>query len=265
MQKNKFVVFLLSFFPGLSHIYLGCFSRGYIFLGLTAVGIIFVLGLCALFRSEQPLILLLGYPLLWFVALVDSMALTDLVNKSILAADTKPEGAYNFAEQKMVEQNRKIIACLLSVVPGAGHMYLGYQKMGLELMSLFFFSIFFIDWTRISLFIFILPVIWCYSMFDTLHKASGGEAGKESDMALFTLFAGKKGGAKLLGYVLISLGLLLIFERIISPLIPYTVRHYLQTVIVALLLIAGGIRLLMGQPATDRGNDEEVKECEGGE
>ena len=173
MKKSKFIVFLLSFFPGLGHIYLGCFSRGYIFMGAVAAGIILILGLCFLSRSESPLILLLGYPLLWFVALVDSLALTDMVNQSSLsatAAETTPASGAD--HEKMAMQNRKIIACLLSVVPGAGHMYLGYQKLGLEIMTLFFFTLFFIDWIRISLFIFILPVIWCYSMFDALHKAS---------------------------------------------------------------------------------------------
>ena len=84
MKKSKFIVFLLSFFPGLGHIYLGCFSRGYIFMGAVAAGIILILGLCFLSRSESPLILLLGYPLLWFVALVDSLALTEMVNQVCL-------------------------------------------------------------------------------------------------------------------------------------------------------------------------------------
>jgi len=266
LKKSKFIVFLLSFFPGLGHIYLGCFSRGYIFMGAVAAGIILILGLCFLSRSESPLILLLGYPLLWFVALVDSLALTDMVNQSSLsatAAETTPASGAD--HEKMAMQNRKIIACLLSVVPGAGHMYLGYQKLGLEIMTLFFFTLFFIDWIRISLFIFILPVIWCYSMFDALHKASGSEAVNESDLSLFTLFNCQKIGAKVLGYVLIGLGLLLIFERVILSIIPYTIRHYLQTIFVALLLIAGGVRLLTGQPATKRETNGEVRECEGGE
>lgn len=264
MRKSKLIVFLLSFYPGLGHLYLGCMSRGYVFLGLTTAGLIVIFGLCALANSSEPLFLLLGYPLLWLVALVDGMAMADVVNQSVLRTGNNTEAVV----MTMPEQNRKVIACLLSVIPGAGHMYLGYQRLGLELMTLFFFTLFFIDWIRISLFIFILPVIWCYSMFDALHKAAGGETAKEDDLSLFALWTGKKGGVRVLGYVLIALGLLLIFERVVLPHIPYEIRHYLQTVIVALILIAGGLKLLVGQPEANRDkweNYEEVKECEGGE
>ena len=137
-----------------------------------------VAGLCVLMGGNAPLMLLLGLPVLWFVALIDSMTLAERVN---ISREQNPAGADSLeispgiAENKMSDQNRKIITCLLSVVPGAGHMFLGYQKLGLELMTLFFFSFFFVDWLRIGFFMFIIPVIWFYSMFDALHKASGIE------------------------------------------------------------------------------------------
>ena len=83
-RKSKFVVFILSVIPGLSHIYLGLFYRGYIFMGAAAAGVVAVLGLCALVGSRQPLILLLGLPVLWFVALIDSMTQTDRVNSGMI-------------------------------------------------------------------------------------------------------------------------------------------------------------------------------------
>ena len=107
-------------------------------------------------------------------------------------------------------------------------------------MTLFFFSIFFVDWLRIGLFMFIIPVIWFYSMFDTLHKAEGRK--QKEDAGLSGLFGQNRklwSRAKLLGYGLIVLGLLIIFDRIVSPLLSYEIRNYLQTGIVALLLIAG--------------------------
>ena len=126
------------------------------------------------------------------------------------------------AENKQTKQ--KIVACLLSVIPGAGHMFLGYQKLGLELMTLFFFSFFFIDWLRIGLFMFIIPVIWFYSMFDALHKASGdGALAEEDNLSLLEVIgenSNRWSGSKLLGYGLIIIGALLIFDRIISPMIP---------------------------------------------
>ncbi len=276
-RKSKFVVFILSVIPGLSHIYLGLFYRGYIFMGAAAAGVVAVLGLCALVGSRQPLILLLGLPVLWFVALIDSMTLTDRVNSGMTL---NPAEKYNpgigavMADNKLSEQNRKIATCLLSVIPGAGHMYLGYQKLGLELMTLFFFSFFFIDWLRVELFMFIIPVIWFYSMFDALHKASGERAPVEEDnLSLLELIgqnSNRWSGSKLLGYGLIIIGALLIFDKIISPMIPYEIKSYLQTGIVALLFIAGGIRILVGgrKRVSVEGNAEGegvLEECENGE
>ncbi len=49
-------------------------------------------------------------------------------------------------------RKNKTIAMLLSMFPGAGHMYLGLQKRGLQLMAAFLFSVYFMDALRLSLF-----------------------------------------------------------------------------------------------------------------
>lgn len=272
-KKSKLVVFLLSFIPGLSHIYLGLYCRGYIFMGTAGAAVAVVAGLCVLMGSDDPLILLLGLPVLWFVALIDSMTLAERVN---MGRELNPAGENSLeigpgiTENKMSDQNRKIITCLLSVVPGAGHMFLGYQKLGLELMTLFFFSFFFVDWLRIGFFMFIIPVIWFYSMFDALHKASGDRVPVEEDnLSVLELIGEERlkwSSSKLLGYGLILIGALLIFDRIISPMIPYEIRNYLQTGIVALLFIAGGIKILVGDRKGRSAVEEEVsQQCEDGE
>ncbi len=272
-KKSKFVVFILSVIPGLSHIYLGLFYRGYIFLGAVAAIVLAAMGLeVLLYHSSFSIMLLFSLPVLWFVALVDSMTLTDRVNSR---QELNPQEGdslkmdIDFTLNEMSGQNRKIITCLLSVVPGAGHMFLGYQKLGLELMTLFFFSFFFIDWLRIGFFMFIIPVIWFYSMFDALNKATGEMAPVEDNFSVMDLIGQSStrwSGSKLLGYGLIGIGLLLIFDRIISPMIPHEIRSYLQTGIVAFLFIAGGIRILAGGRKEHRDNHEEVAEqCEDGE
>lgn len=270
------MVFILSVIPGLSHIYLGLFYRGCIFIGTAAAGAIGTLGFCALLGSRRPMVLLLlGFPVLWFIALIDSMVLVDKVNMQIkracfddgAEADTNMGAIYN----EMSGQNKKIMACILSVIPGVGHMYLGYQRLGLEYMTLFFFCFFFIDWLRIGFFMFIVPVIWFYALFDALHRTSNGPyPNGEESLSIFDIIGKGKAhwnGSKFLGYGFIGLGLLLIFDRIISPLIPIGIRNYLQTAVVALLFIAGGIKILLGT----RGNNNDVilkeaeKQCEGKE
>ncbi|MBA1335285.1 MAG: hypothetical protein HPY66_0907 [Firmicutes bacterium] len=273
-RKSKLVVFLLSVIPGLSHFYLGLMYRGYIFLGAAAANVFVVMGLTILMHNDDPLVLLLGLPIIWFAALVDSIMLTDRVNMKLIGENNNGELVYHGEEQigkdysgdDMKVQNKKILTCLFSVVPGAGHMYLGYQKQGLELMTLFFFSFFFIDWLRISFFMFTIPVIWFYSMFDALGKVSREET-MEDDKYQVSLFDFIKDnssgitGSKVLGFGLVGIGLLLIFDRIISPLITYQVRNYLQTGIVSFLFIFGGIRILL----SGRRQDAEAKEKEGEE
>ncbi len=274
-NKSKFVVFVLSIIPGLSHIYLGFFYRGYIFMGAAAAGVVAVLGLCALMHSSRPMMLFLGLPVLWFVALIDSMTLADKSNDGMalnsgMGEEDGPGIEAPAADDKLSDQNRKIITCLLSVIPGAGHMFLGYQQRGLKLMALFFFSFFFIDWLRIGLFMFIIPVIWFYSMFDALHKASGNGTPAGGDDLSLPILTGEKqnvwNGSKLLGYGLILIGALLLFDKIISPLISYEIRNYLQTGIVALLFIAGGVRMLCGGRKEGGAKREGAAEkCEDGE
>ncbi len=59
----------------------------------------------------------------------------------------------------------RLVATLFSVFPGAGHMYLGLQRRGLQLMAGFLFSIYILDTLRLTLFLFIVPIIWCYAFF----------------------------------------------------------------------------------------------------
>jgi TM2 domain-containing membrane protein YozV len=276
-RKSKFVVFLLSLIPGLGHFYLGFAYRGMFFLGAAGANILLTVMLVLLTDQDDLFILLLGLPVIWFIAVVDGIMLADRHNREGYGAGEHKAGngmtesiePSGYDRDEIRKQNKKILTCLLSVVPGAGHMYLGYQRQGLELMTMFFFMFFFIDWLRISFFMFIIPVIWFYSMFDALGKAAGEgvRPDREQVSIIEMIMAGGMNisGSKALGYSLVGIGLLLIFDRIISPLISYQIRSYLQTGIVSFLFIYGGIRILTGgrREKEQEGGGEEI--CEDGE
>ena len=57
-----------------------------------------------------------------------------------------------------------------SCIPGAGQMFLGFMRRGVSLMALFFADVFITNYFRISLFGFVLPVIWFYAFFDAMNK-----------------------------------------------------------------------------------------------
>lgn len=70
----------------------------------------------------------------------------------------------------MKKKKNNFLTFCFSLLPGAGHMYMGFMKMGISLMSAFFFIIFLSTWLDISPLLYILPVLWFYSFFDCINK-----------------------------------------------------------------------------------------------
>lgn len=68
-------------------------------------------------------------------------------------------------------KKRKWVAFLLAVIPGLGHLYLGLNRQGLKFMIGAFLSIALIPMLPL-VFPFVLAVIWFYSLFDALQKAT---------------------------------------------------------------------------------------------
>lgn len=54
-----------------------------------------------------------------------------------------------------------------SLVPGAGEMYMGFMKRGVSIMGIFFLGIFLSSWLYLEELLFVLPIIWFFSFFDT--------------------------------------------------------------------------------------------------
>ncbi len=236
-EKSKFIAFILSFLPGLSHFYLGFVDRGLIFLmvffGITAGTI----GLGIVFGGDLVAILFLALPLIWLVALLDAFSLMKRFNpRGSIDGENQMEYKNN---DEIKESNRKTITMALSIIPGAGHMYLGYQKKGLALMGTFFFTIFFMGWLGLSLLLFILPLIWFYSFFDALNSFDGKDIEKEEIPFILPNIK-----PEWIGWGLIGIGIFIVVERIVYPLIPHQLRNYIQTSIVSLIFIIGGIKLL---------------------
>ncbi len=252
-RKSKVITFLLSFIPGLGHFYLNHFTRGLIFFLATA-GVVgfsyFYMLLTRYYTAPLPLLLL---PIIWLVAMVDSMVLVDRINEQQISNGQQLQRT-PLDEAELNKQNRKLIAMVVSVVPGAGHMYLGFQRQGLQLMAIFFFTIFFSDWLMMSFLMFIVPIVWFYSLFDTLQKATSEETMEDRDIMLVSWLKGESEWEvtrhKFLGYGLITLGLILIFNRITFPAIAryidWQLSQYLQTGLVALLFIVGGVKIIKG-------------------
>lgn len=255
--KNKFVAVVLSVVPGLSHFYVGLKGRGMIFFILLIVGVTGGIGLSIMSGQETFVFLTIaGYLVLWLIALIDLFSAWRSIETNQLY--NNPEMSGEIPDKKL---NRKSTALALSVMPGAGHMYLGYQKKGLIIMGTFLFSIFFMGWLGISMLLFLLPLIWFYSFFDAMHIADGSQDDVKNQDLDLTLSNIKPEWA---GAALIGIGVLVLVERILFPLINYRIRQYVQTTVVSLIFISGGIVMLMknkrNAPVDEAAEEEEWEE-----
>lgn len=267
--KSKFVTFLLSFLPGLSHFYLGYVERGFIYLILFCGLCVGTFGLAVITNNNDVAVLLAGVPIIWLVALVDAFSTLSKIrhNKYTNTMEDKIDPI----ETK--EMNKKIITLALSMIPGAGHMYLGYQQKGLMLMGTFFFSIFLMGWLNLSLLLFILPLIWFYSFFDAFHTLNGNDV-QDMDLSKFLPTIRPAIKPEYIGKGLILVGLLImlqkvfypVLEQVLSPIfkvyIVRQIRDYIQTSIVSLIFIIGGIKMLQKKKIVEEELEEEIKDEE---
>ncbi len=244
-QKSKLLAFLLSFIPGLGHFYIGYADRGLIYLILAGVGCggSIVLGLLS--SSEFFLFTLFAaYALIWLIALIDSFNLINQIRYGAINRNLEEE----LGEEGVKMMNRKIITLGLSLIPGAGHMYLGYQKKGLAYMGMFFFTIFFMGWLNLSFLLFLIPLIWFYAFFDAFHTVNENTL-EDSQVDIVNLLP--KIGHKYIGIGLVVIGLIVIFQNLIFPIIGefigYRYRNFIQSFIVSLAFIIIGIKMLRGK------------------
>ncbi|PKR84014.1 hypothetical protein [Heyndrickxia camelliae] len=260
-DSERFYTILLSFIPGLGHFQLGLMNRGLTiltsFLGM-GVMVVFI---TALTHRAEFLVFLAFLPIIWVYGFFDATRqLTkkqsgeQLVDRSIFE---------EFEMRKEDGKKSRSIATFLSIFPGAGHLYLGLQKRGIQLMAAFLFSIYILDILRLGIFLFLVPIIWFYSFFDGLQKAS--KYGKEEmeDKPVISYLINHQ---RWVGIGLIILGLYYLISYIVLPVISpmiynaihididYWFSNYFQTGFVCLLLIGGGIKLMVG---TKRKGEEE--------
>lgn len=268
-RKSKLLTFISSIIPGFGQIYLGHSLRGIMFLGAIIANFIFFLFLMVIVGINSAPVVLIGWPIIWLVAMADSLILCDRYNnKYVHSLNNSTENVLTSVDEEEIKtQNRKVIAMILSIVPGVGHMYLGLQKQGLQLISIFFFTFFFVDWLRISFLMFIIPIVWFYSMFDVFNKSTKKNL-EDSDIGLIAWIIEndktKFNGSKILAYILIGIGLVLLLERIAIPMIgefiSWKLTRYIHTAFISFLFIIGGIKMLLGKNEKSFNNEEEEEE-----
>jgi hypothetical protein len=225
-------------------------QRGLTFL-IAFFGSMVMIVFVSILTHQRGFIVFLGVlPIIWLYCMFDCVQQLNrkqrgepLVDQTIFE---------DFQESRESGKKNKMIATLLSVFPGAGHMYLGLQKRGLQLMAAFLFCLYIMDVLRLSFFLFLIPILWFYSFFDALQQISKGDREELKDTPFVDWLINHQ---KWVGIVLLALGLYYLTDEIVlqaldrmypKERISYLFHQYFQTFIVSVLLIGGGIRLLFG-------------------
>ncbi len=162
-------------------------------------------------------------------------------------------------------EKNKFLMFLFAMVPGMSHMYLGMMKKGILLMSLFLAPLALIFLTRGGLEIIscILPVVWCYSFFDTFRYKNHSKEERyhldEEFYKVFKIFCLQEAvpmlmrRKKLVGICCIFLGVYTFIYNILGYFTNFFGRLFLScylilskvpTLLVVLFLLKLGIDLL---------------------
>ncbi|MGO4527693.1 multi-tm2 domain protein [Paenibacillus sp. 2TAF8] len=272
-EGERFFTILLSFVPGLGHLHLGLLHRGLSFLIAFFGSFAMMVFVSAITNESIFLMFLLILPVIWVYCMFDAV---QHVHRKQAGEVLQDRTLFEELETgRIMGKRSKVLATLLSAFPGAGHMYLGLQKRGLQLMFLFLGSIYILDLLRLSVFLFMIPLIWFYSFFDGLQCSSRYGREQLSDQPIFKDWVRYQ---RFIGFGIAALGLYYLTIRLIIPqlnemfpnvFLTYEIRSYLNTVIVSFLLIFGGVKLLLGKQresnavagisSTDRTKDEELE------
>ncbi|CAH2214215.1 NADPH-dependent FMN reductase family protein [Tepidibacter aestuarii] len=273
-RKSKLLTFLLSILPGLSYVYLDNIQRGAVFFVSLITNLFimfFTIEILGIYQGEALVII---FPIIWLIGMVDSMILVDKINKGYInnVEDYNKEFALEWGSKI---PNKQVIAMALSIIPGAGHMYLNLKGQGIQLMGAFFLPFFLTDLLEINFLMFLVPMVWFYSLFDAMHKASE-ENLKDTNIPIFSSLKENtfliKDKSKILGYLLITIGCIAIFQNILvdgfDALIKhlgitkyisiYEIKRYLTTGIVGIIFIIGGIKLLHGSKKYNLNKEGEI-------
>ncbi|MBH5319834.1 hypothetical protein I6N90_18705 [Paenibacillus sp. GSMTC-2017] len=250
-QQEKSKTILLSLIPGLGHMNLGLMQRGITFLisfiGLFAI----IVFLSAIMNSGAILVFLLALPIIWIYGIFDAVSLIHAKHRGELIED---RSLFEGVEAHIASgQKNKVLAISLAIFPGAGHLYLGLQKRGLQLMAGFLLAIYIMDTLRLSLFLFILPLFWCFAFFDALGSVTRYERQKLSDEPVLPMFVPYQ---RWLGVAMLLFGIYFIVDRIVlrimSRVFPDIYSYYLTykymfpIAIIAFVMIVLGMRLAFG-------------------
>lgn len=178
----------------------------------------------------------------------------------------------------MIRQRNKFLTFIFSLIPGCGHMYMGFMKRGVSMLGLLF-AIIFLSVLFMDLIALLIFILWFYCFFEAINLMSlAPEAFAQTrDSYLFSddnagrFFQKHK---RPLGIALILLGVGALFVQLSNTLLDgvyfligdaayqtlYSIIHYIPGVAASVLIIWLGIRLIRRGKRVLTQNDMEMND-----
>lgn len=170
----------------------------------------------------------------------------------------------------MRKKKNNFLTFIFSLLPGAGHMYMGFMKKGVSLMSAFFIIIFISSFLDVGQLLYIVPVLWFYSFFDSINTgySTDEEFLKVEDNYLFTFDKFMEIDKNMViksrffaGILLLIFGIFLIWKNTmvqLSSVIPQPIYDIMSNIIsnlprliIGIVIIVVGIKLIIGKKRED--------------
>ena len=249
-KKSKFLTFMFSFLPGLQYLYIGLAARAGIVLasliGITAISI-----LISNMTYGTPFTIVF-LPVIWLIAMIDSMMIVDRINFTVKYGELE-EYKFIIKDKKILGfDQEQMLSIFFSIMPGAGHMFLGAMNQGVQIMACFLVLVYLSNLTGVMLFLIAAIIIWFYSMFDMVHRVSGSaiydDGGEFILFAILRRLTANSNSNKVIGILFILVGALIIGNKVILPeLASYIDREIMaigKMVFISLIFILIGFRLI---------------------
>lgn len=166
----------------------------------------------------------------------------------------------------MTNKRSRFFTVIFSFLPGAGHMYMGFMKMGVSIMSAFFFVIFISSFLHLGPLLYVQPILWFFSFFDCMNKMcmSDDQFRSVEDHYLFSidsLFTQGKGVVQAyrlyVGIGLMLLGIYMLWNNLWPEIsmyfndaarnFIYSLTQSLPQLVVGAAIIIIGVRLIAGK------------------
>lgn len=255
-RDEQMKILFLSLFPGLAHMYMNFIKRGLSIM----LSIIAIFGIAIMISDfmYSPISWMISFiiPVIWIFSIFDAR---QLVRAKHQEQQVEDHYIFDMLTTKMVVGTKSETALIFSLIPGFGHLVLGYAKQGVQLLLITAGTIMLIQQFHMPFLRYFTILIWAYSFFDTLYILRNQQTKQQTNDGLKEAFRDYK---HWIGLGLIAIGVYFIFNLFATTLLEdinkvwynyyINYRYTVLTALASFVVIFTGIKLMTSSIAENQ-------------